>query len=84
MAIRRNLSPNPGLKNNTTGNATSWTSSPSGYARQTGVSGMSRTTGFGGIGQFLDKIMQLTAEPGVDLNQFLLRLLILILLWDSE
>lgn len=50
MGIRRNLSVNPSLKNNTTGNATDWTSSPSGYARQTGVSGMDRTTGFGGSG----------------------------------
>jgi len=50
VAIRRNLQPNPGLKNNTTGNATNWTSSPSGYVRQTGVTGMSRTTGFGGSG----------------------------------
>jgi len=50
VAIRRNLSPNPALKNNTTGNATNWTSSPSGYTRQTSVSGMSRTTGFGGSG----------------------------------
>jgi hypothetical protein len=38
------------LKVNTTGNATNWTSSPAGYARQTGVTGMSRTTGFGGSG----------------------------------
>lgn len=50
MALRRNLCPNPALKVNTTGNATNWTSSPAGYARQTGVTGMSRTTGFGGSG----------------------------------
>lgn len=50
MGVRRNLSPNPALRNNTTGNATDWTSSPSGYARQTGVTGMDRTTGFGGSG----------------------------------
>jgi hypothetical protein len=50
VAIRRNLSQNPALKNNTSGNATAWTSSPAGYARQTGVTGMSRTTGFGGSG----------------------------------
>lgn len=50
MGIRRNLAPNPALKVNTTGNATNWTSSPAGYARQTGVSGMDRTTGFGGSG----------------------------------
>jgi hypothetical protein len=50
VALRRNLHPNPGLKVNTTGNATNWTSSPAGYARQTGVTGMSRTTGFGGSG----------------------------------
>ena len=49
-SVRRNLSPNPALKNNTTGNGTDWTSSPSGYARQTGVTGMDRTTGFGGSG----------------------------------
>lgn len=48
--LRRNLSPNPALKNNTTGNATNWTSSPAGYVRQAGVTGMSRTTGFGGSG----------------------------------
>lgn len=51
MAGKRvNLSPNPSCKNNTTGNATDWTSSPSGYARQTGLTGMDRTTGFGGSG----------------------------------
>lgn len=50
MGIRRNLSPNPSLKTTTLGNATNWTSSPTGYARQTGVSGMDRTTGFGGSG----------------------------------
>jgi hypothetical protein len=50
VALRRNLHPNPGLKVNTTGNATNWTSSPAGYARQTGVTGMDRTTGFGGSG----------------------------------
>lgn len=50
MGIRRNLSPNPALKTTTAGNATSWTSSPAGYARQTGVTGMDRTTGFGGSG----------------------------------
>ena len=50
MAFRRNLQPNPALKNNITGNATNWTSSPAGYARQTSVTGMSRTTGFGGTG----------------------------------
>jgi hypothetical protein len=50
VALRRNLSPNPALKNNTTGNATNWTSTPAGYARQTGVTGMDRTTGFGGTG----------------------------------
>lgn len=50
MAPRRNLSPNPSLKVNTTGNATNWTSTPAGYVRQTGVTGMSRTTGFGGSG----------------------------------
>jgi hypothetical protein len=50
VAIRRNLAENPALKVNTTGNATDWTSTPSGYARQTGVTGMDRTTGFGGSG----------------------------------
>lgn len=50
MGIRRNLSPNPALATTTLGNATDWTSSPTGYARQTGVSGMDRTTGFGGSG----------------------------------
>lgn len=50
MALRRNLAVNPACKNNTTGNATNWTSTPAGYARQTGVSGMDRTTGFGGTG----------------------------------
>jgi hypothetical protein len=50
VAFRRNLSVNPALKNNATGNATSWTSTPAGYARQTGVAGMNRTTGFGGSG----------------------------------
>jgi hypothetical protein len=50
LALRRNLSINPALKNNTTGNATNWTSTPAGYARQTGVTGMNRTTGFGGSG----------------------------------
>lgn len=50
MALRRNLSPNPALQTATAGNATSWTSSPAGYARQTGVTGMDRTTGFGGTG----------------------------------
>lgn len=48
MAVRRNLVPNPACKNNTTGNATSWVSTPSGYARQTSVTSMTRTTGFGG------------------------------------
>jgi len=47
---RINLHPNPSCKNDTTGNGTTWTSSPSGYARQTGVTGMDRTTGFGGSG----------------------------------
>ena len=48
--VRRNLSPNPALKTTTVGNATNWTSTPSGYARQTGVTSMDRTTGFGGSG----------------------------------
>jgi hypothetical protein len=47
---RVNLSPNPALKTTTAGNATAWTSSPAGYARQTSVTGMDRTTGFGGTG----------------------------------
>ncbi len=50
MGLRRNLHPNPSLKNNITGNATDWTSTPTGYARQTGLTGMDRTTGFGGSG----------------------------------
>lgn len=50
MALRRNLAPNPACKTTTTGNATNWTSTPAGYARQTGVTGMDRTTGFGGTG----------------------------------
>jgi hypothetical protein len=50
VALRRNLSTNPSLKTTTAGNATSWTSTPAGYARQTGVTGMDRTTGFGGSG----------------------------------
>ena len=50
MGLRRNLHPNPSLKNNITGNATDWTSTPSGYVRQTGLTGMDRTTGFGGSG----------------------------------
>jgi hypothetical protein len=48
--LRRNLSPNPALATTTAGNATNWTSSPAGYTRQTGVTGMDRTTGFGGSG----------------------------------
>jgi hypothetical protein len=50
VALRRNLSTNPSLKTTTAGNATAWTSTPAGYARQTGVTGMDRTTGFGGSG----------------------------------
>jgi len=52
VGLRRNGVVNPALKNNITGTGTStdWTSSPAGYTRQTGVTGMSRTTGFGGSG----------------------------------
>jgi hypothetical protein len=50
VATRINLDPNPALKTTVTGNGTDWTSTPSGYARQTGLTGMDRTTGFGGSG----------------------------------
>lgn len=50
MATRINLHPNPSLKTTITGNGTDWTSTPTGYARQTGLTGMDRTTGFGGSG----------------------------------
>lgn len=46
MARRRNLSPNPAVGTNVTG----WSSSPAGYARQTGLTGLDRSTAFGGTG----------------------------------
>jgi hypothetical protein len=50
VGTRINLSPNPALKTTVSGPGTSWTSTPAGYARQTGLTGMDRTTGFGGTG----------------------------------
>ena len=50
MATRTNLSPNPACATTTTGNGTDWTSSPAGWVRQTGLTGMDRATGFGGSG----------------------------------
>jgi hypothetical protein len=48
--LRTNLSPNPALKTTVSGPGTSWASSPAGYVRQSAVTGMDRTTGFGGTG----------------------------------
>jgi hypothetical protein len=50
VGTRHNLSPNPALRNTTSGPGTSWASTPAGYVRQTGLTGMDRTTGFGGTG----------------------------------
>jgi hypothetical protein len=50
VGTRINLSPNPSLKTTTVGNATDWTSSPAGYARQSGLTGMDHSTGYGGSG----------------------------------